>query len=126
MGALDGLPGADRGGVVGDGCPLERGKGLKSRSAEKRGSVSFHRRQTLHEPVAWYGPIVLNTPGGVAQRLRGIRKGDVHQETAGPGRPVSRSDRAGSGLEGARPVQGRMHRGYRSAVVESVCDGIAS
>jgi redox-sensitive bicupin YhaK (pirin superfamily) len=42
----------------------------------------------LEEPVAWYGPIVMNTPEELRQAWRELREGTFIKQRGGPGRPA--------------------------------------
>ena len=46
----------------------------------------------LHEPVAWYGPIVMNTREEPQARLRGVRAGHLREARRPPSGRVSGRD----------------------------------
>ncbi|MFP3259657.1 MAG: pirin-like C-terminal cupin domain-containing protein [Sulfolobus sp.] len=47
-----------------------------------KGRVIILSGRPLHEPVVWYGPIVINTEERILEALRDLRRGTFVRKTA--------------------------------------------
>ncbi len=65
---------------AGETALLGDGSGFRARAGEEGARFLFVSGQPLHEPVAWYGPIVMNRNDEILEALRELRAGSFIKE----------------------------------------------